>query len=106
MTPGQAALAVLVAILGLLAGTGWAAARHWRREATRRRREALALRVRLDEVQGQLACADQHRHALLVALGRRQERAEGLRDIALQAATLARLPGLQKSGPHDGGPEG
>lgn len=85
---------VLAGLLGLLAGIGWAAARHWRREAAQRRREALALRVRLDEVQGQLACADQHRHALLIALGRRQERAEGLRDIALQAATLARLPGL------------
>jgi len=94
VTPGQAATVALVACLGLLAGLGWAAARRWRHEAQRRRREALALRVRLDEVQGQLACADQHRHALLVALGRRQERAEGLRDIALQAATLARLPGL------------
>lgn len=55
---------------------------------------------------GQLACARQHRDALLVNLGRRQERADGLRDIALQAATLAQLPALQKSGPHGGGPDG
>lgn len=100
-----AALAV-VALLGLLAGLGWAAARRWRREAQQRRREALALRIRLDEVHSQLACARQHRDALLVNLGRRQERADGLRDIALQAATLALLPDLQKKGPHGGGPEG
>lgn len=94
-----AALAV-AALLGLLAGLGWAAARRWQREAQQRRREALALRIRLDDVHGQLACARQHRDALLVALGRRQERADGLRDIALQAATLARLPGLSER-PHD-----
>lgn len=85
------------AVFGLLAGLAWSAAVRWRKLADAHRRDAFAMRVQRDDARAALACANQHRDALLVSLGRRQERAEELRDIALQAATLAQLDTLQRT---------
>lgn len=49
----------------------------------------MALRIRLDEVHSQLACARQHRDALLVNLGHRQRRADGLPDTEQQRQAWA-----------------